>query len=28
LHFHIRASLPWIGRVTGYRGWLRLPEHA
>jgi hypothetical protein len=28
LHFHIRASLPWVGRVAGYRGWLQLPEHA
>lgn len=25
LHFHVRASLPLIGRVTGYRGWLELP---
>lgn len=28
LHFQIRASLPWVGRVTGYRGWLKLPGHA
>jgi hypothetical protein len=26
LHFHVRASLPLVGRVTGYRGWLQLPE--
>jgi hypothetical protein len=28
LHFHVRASLPLVGRVTGYRGWLQLPERA
>lgn len=25
LHFHIRATLPFVGRVTGYRGHLELP---
>jgi hypothetical protein len=28
LEFDIRASLPLIGQVTAYRGWLQLPEHA
>jgi hypothetical protein len=28
LHFHVRASLPLVGRVTGYRGWLQLPARA
>jgi hypothetical protein len=26
LEFDIRASLPLIGQVTAYRGWLQLPE--
>ena len=26
LHFDVRASVPLVGQVTGYRGWLRLPE--
>lgn len=26
LHFHIEAAVPLIGRVVGYRGWLRVPE--
>lgn len=25
LHFQVRAALPVIGPVTGYRGWLELP---
>lgn len=25
LHFHIEAAVPVIGRVVGYRGWLRVP---
>lgn len=28
LHFQARASLPLVGRVTGYRGWLQLPDRA
>jgi hypothetical protein len=26
LHFHVQASLPWIGTVTSYRGHLDLPH--
>lgn len=26
LNFHVRATLPVIGQVAGYRGWLALPE--
>jgi hypothetical protein len=25
LHFDVRASVPLVGQVTGYRGWLQLP---
>lgn len=28
LHFHVQASLPWIGTVTSYRGHLELPQEA
>ena len=26
LHFHVRASLPLLGLVTGYRGYLEFEE--
>jgi hypothetical protein len=26
LHFHIEAAVIFIGRVVGYRGWLRVPD--
>ena len=26
LHFHIEAAVIVIGRVVGYRGWLRVPD--
>ena len=25
-HFHVAASLPWVGVVAGYRGHLVLPQ--
>ncbi|WP_435531685.1 DUF4166 domain-containing protein [Ramlibacter cellulosilyticus] len=26
LHFHVEATVPLLGRVAGYRGWLQLPS--
>lgn len=30
LHFHVQATVPWVGRVVHYRGYLRVPaaDHA
>ncbi len=25
LHFHVQATLPWVGQVVGYRGHLHVP---
>jgi hypothetical protein len=25
LHFHVQATVPWVGRVVSYRGHLRVP---
>jgi hypothetical protein len=27
LHFHVQASVPFIGQVVSYRGYLMVPEH-